>query len=135
MSYFAVRAFLRCAVVRAFFPDFPSLPPFSAVLFDLDGTLIDYETVSHLALRAPLARRRLLKEHDNLLPWAVHGAIVGMRNEDWSRGILSLLGVSPETYSPEQFVQDYELEVPGLVAHSVIWRCGFGFWDTGARQL
>lgn len=33
--------------------------PFSveAVIFDLDGTLIDYEGVSHIALARPLERR------------------------------------------------------------------------------
>ena len=38
-----------------------------AVIFDLDGTLLDFEGVSHVALEAPLARRGAK------LPWERDG--------------------------------------------------------------
>lgn len=41
-----------------------------AVIFDLDGTLIDFEGVSHVALEAPLARRGAK------LPWERGGVMV-----------------------------------------------------------
>ena len=56
--------------------------PIRAVIFDLDGTLIDYETISHVALKQPLITRKLInpESEDSYFDfWALHGSIVGCR--------------------------------------------------------
>ena len=53
------------------------------IIFDLDGTLIDYEGASHIALAQPLERR------GRDLPWELHAQIVGTKPEDWSRNVLA----------------------------------------------
>ena len=56
----------------------PSQPKVEGFIFDLDGTLIDYEGASHEALSRPLAARGCT------LSWTQHAALVGRKNEDWS---------------------------------------------------
>lgn len=78
------------------------------LIFDLDGTLLDYEGISHRALEAPLSRR------DKSLSWELHGQIVGKKAEDWSRIILDELGVSEKTLTPEDYVKEYFEELEDL---------------------
>ena len=72
-----------------------------AVLFDLDGTLIEYEGLSHVALEAPIKRVNPGLE----LSWDLHGQIVGQRSHDWSRHILTELGVTQ--LAPDEYVRQY----------------------------
>ena len=44
------------------------------IIFDLDGTLIDYEGASHIALSRPLERLGLAP-----LSWETHATIVGTK--------------------------------------------------------
>ena len=59
-----------------------------AVIFDLDGTLIDFEGVSHVALEAPLARRGAK------LPWERGGVMVW----GWGWPIIWVYGTTHETW-------------------------------------
>ena len=60
-----------------------------AIIFDLDGTLIDFEGASHEALNAPLAAHG----RAGGLTWALHGRIVGRKGEDWSRIVLEVMSM------------------------------------------
>ena len=61
--------------------------PIEGIIFDLDGTLIDYEGASHIALANPLERR------GKALSWELHASIVGTKPEDWSSKILEACGI------------------------------------------
>ena len=92
----------------------PSFPiEIEAVLFDLDGTLIDYETLSHDTLEKPIKDRGFGE-----VSWDLHGSIVGMKHSDWSRIILEKVGITADKsidFSPEE----YDKEVTKLVLKTV----------------
>lgn len=73
-----------------------------AVIFDLDGTLLDYEGLSHELLAAPLAKRGYA------LTWEAHASIVGTRPEHWSRALLELAGIPEDFLSPDAYVAEYD---------------------------
>lgn len=98
--------------------------PIEGIIFDLDGTLIDYEGASHIALERPLERR------GKALPWALHATIVGTKPEDWSRNILAAVGLSGEV-SPTTYAAEYFEEVDGLYASIPAWAGTLGL----LRQL
>ncbi|CAL1150955.1 unnamed protein product [Cladocopium goreaui] len=86
-----------------------------AVIFDLDGTLIDFEGVSHVALEAPLARRGAK------LPWELHGKIVGRKAEDWSAQILEELKMPKTVLKAEKYVQEYMNDLKVLYGTIQAW--------------
>ena len=57
------------------------------IIFDLDGTLIDYEGASNAALAVPLTKR------GKQFSWELHAQIVGTKPEDWSRKIVEAVGL------------------------------------------
>ena len=62
----------------------PPLSEFKAVIFDLDGTLLDTETLSDRALIAAFGD--LLPEYvrrEGRIPWALKKQILGLRGNDW----------------------------------------------------
>eukprot|EP00397_Hematodinium_sp_SG-2012_P045870 GEMP01051656.1.p1 GENE.GEMP01051656.1~~GEMP01051656.1.p1 ORF type:complete len:264 (+),score=52.05 GEMP01051656.1:66-794(+) len=71
-----------------------------AVLFDLDGTLIDYEGASIEALKEAL-------QHEYPYTLEIHAKIVGTKSSYWSRFILRELNVPEEKLSPEEFEKRY----------------------------
>ncbi|CAE8615836.1 unnamed protein product, partial [Polarella glacialis] len=73
-------------------------------IFDLDGTLLEYEGKSHVALCEGLREARLGEE---AVSWELHASIIGTRPETWSREILAKLGVPPEVLSAEAYVDAY----------------------------
>ena len=82
--------------------------PVEGIIFDLDGTLIDYEGASHVALSRPLERRGLPP-----LGWDLHATIVGTKVEDWSAALVRARGVA-HLLTPEQYAAEYFEEVEGL---------------------
>ncbi|CAE7471935.1 GPP1 [Symbiodinium natans] len=86
-----------------------------AIIFDLDGTLIDYEGASHEALEAPLQRR------GKTLSWDLHGKIVGTKTEDWSRKILQDVGLTPDILTPEAYVKEYLEDIKALYSKILAW--------------
>lgn len=90
--------------------------PIEGIIFDLDGTLIDYEGASHEALHRPLARR------GKALSWELHAQIVGTKPEDWSRNVLAAVellrpsdghneGSSDDALTPQDYAREYFEEV------------------------
>ena len=84
------------------------------IIFDLDGTLIDYEGASNVALARPLQRR------GKDFTWELHATIVGTKPEDWSRNILAACGLAEEL-TAEQYAKEYFEEVDSLYASIPAW--------------
>jgi HAD superfamily hydrolase (TIGR01509 family) len=79
-------------------------PPLG-VLFDLDGTLLDFEGCAHLALNralGPAVRAKLGDEEP--VTWELHAQIVGQKGTLWSRTLLQRLDVDPQLLAPQQYL-------------------------------
>ena len=107
-----IRSRARC--VRWVSHTMASPVPIEGVIFDLDGTLIDYEGASHTALSRPLERR------GKSFSWELHATIVGTKPEDWSRNIIAAHGLADEL-PPAQYAAEYFEEVAGLYADIPAW--------------
>lgn len=83
------------------------------VIFDLDGTLIDYEGASHTALDRPLRRR------GSSLSWALHAQILGTKPESWSRSILEACGL--DASDAVLYVEEYFKEMDSLYPNIPAW--------------
>lgn len=86
-----------------------------AIIFDLDGTLIDYEGASHTALARPLERR------GRELPWSLHARIIGTKPEDWSRTIVEACAFGADELTPAQYAAEYFAEIDGLYEAIEAW--------------
>mmetsp|Transcript_2792 Transcript_2792/g.5815 ORF Transcript_2792/g.5815 Transcript_2792/m.5815 type:complete len:289 (-) Transcript_2792:152-1018(-) len=84
-----------------------------AVIFDLDGTLLDTESLSCRAVidsfelidsPIPADIRSQLKEGGDLLPWELKSAILGMRGSEW---IPMVLGYAQERWGVEMDGMDW----------------------------
>lgn len=83
------------------------------IIFDLDGTLIDYEGASHVALHRPLVWR------GHSLSWALHAQIVGTKPEDWSRTIMEQCGL--DTAEAPRYAEEYFAEIDSLYEAILAW--------------
>ena len=88
--------------------------PIEGIIFDLDGTLIDYEGASHIALARPL------EQFGKAFSWSLHASIVGTKPEDWSRKIVDATNLA-DIMSPEQYAEAYFEEVDDLYASITAW--------------
>jgi pseudouridine-5'-monophosphatase len=68
-------------------------------IFDLDGTLLDFEGASHLALNAPL------QKFNKTVDWKLHASICGKPAQAWSREILQALEITE--ISPDQYAHEW----------------------------
>ena len=84
------------------------------IIFDLDGTLIDYEGASNVALAQPLLRR------GKQFSWELHAQIVGTKPEDWSRKIVEEVGLGAEL-TPQQYAAEYFEAIESLYASVEAW--------------
>ena len=91
-----------------------STPLVEGIIFDLDGTLIDYEGASHTALSRPLERR------GKSFSWELHATIVGTKPEDWSENIIAAHELA-DVLPPAEYAAEYFDEVAGLYADIPAW--------------
>lgn len=79
-----------------------------AVIFDMDGTLLDFELLSHEALNFPLQSRFGDKFE---FTWKWHAENVGRRArgpEGWSALTLEHLNISKDEFTPEEYATEVE---------------------------
>jgi HAD superfamily hydrolase (TIGR01509 family) len=74
---------------------------FDKAIFDLDGTLLDYEQESHEAIKSVCE-----KYGGKNFTLAIHASIIGTKNEFWSRKLVTELGMT-DLLTPEQLVHEY----------------------------
>ena len=81
-----------------------AVPKIKAAIFDLDGTLLDTESLSCRAVidsfeltKAPLQPhiRSNLKQNGDLLPWELKRQILGLRGTEW---VPMVLGYAQEKW-------------------------------------
>ena len=75
----------------------------------MDGTLLDYETTSHVALNEGLP------DQTQEVDWDLHGEIVGTNQRHWAPFILGRLGyIDPENVDQtivEKYIHDYHVVI------------------------
>ena len=76
--------------------------PRCAVLFDLDGTLIDFEQLSEECLNSVLDETAGVGPTTRVTR-AMHASIIGMAKADWSRSLLKQLSIPEDVLAPEAF--------------------------------
>ncbi|KAF4735435.1 hypothetical protein FOZ62_015786 [Perkinsus olseni] len=82
----------------------PSSGPSSdlpAFIFDVDGTLIDYEGASAIALSKPIER------FGGKVTPALHAKLMGTQPEDWSRIVLDGNNITPDQLTRQQYIKEY----------------------------
>lgn len=84
-----------------------------AFMFDLDGTLLDFEGASHVALNAVMERALGAPTRDEWITWSLHAEILGTKEEDWSRKVLEDLGVGPDRMTPADLARRWQSEMLG----------------------
>ena len=67
------------------------------IVFDLDGTLIDYEGASHEALSLAC------KKYGATFTWDLHAKIVGMQPESWAKIIIDELNMAEKGVTIQQY--------------------------------
>ena len=85
------------------------------IIFDLDGTLIDFEGVSHRALAAPLEKRGCA------FSWELHARIIGTKTEDWSRTIVEATPELRGALTPADYAKEYFAALEGLYGELATW--------------
>jgi pseudouridine 5'-phosphatase len=91
-------------------------PPIQAIVFDLDGTLIDTEGLSDKAMLMalesilPKSIRQSCAQNGDLLPWALKQQILGKRGAEWAPLVLDYVEqvwhVPRDTSQPIWTVED-----------------------------
>jgi beta-phosphoglucomutase-like phosphatase (HAD superfamily) len=73
-----------------------------AVIFDLDGTLLNTETLSTLSIQQALAPIT-----DATFDWNLKKKLLGMRGEEWSKIVIDDLNLH-DKISPIELVRQWE---------------------------
>lgn len=87
-----------------------------AVIFDLDGTLIDFEVISEEVLNDVLSATPNLASTQRVTR-AHHNSIIGMKKSDWSAKLLADLDVHESVLSPTDFAQKWTERLVERHAH------------------
>ena len=92
------------------------------LIFDLDGTLIDYEGASHVALAQPIEAR------GRSFSWEMHAQIVGTKPEDWSARIVEATGLVSDL-TPARYAEEYFEQIDELYASIKPWPATLALLD------
>ena len=82
-----------------------------AVLFDLDGTCIDTETISTKAIQLAL------DPFDKHIDWTLKKKLLGLRGVDWATIVVEEHGIQSQL-SPEALVRQWEANLKALYAEA-----------------
>eukprot|EP00942_MAST-04A_sp_MAST-4A-sp1_P005351 g5351.t1 len=85
------------------------------IIFDLDGTLIDYEGASHEALALAC------KKYGATFTWDLHAKIVGMQPESWAKIIIDELNMAEKGVTIQQYINDYFYYIKQLYSNIKKW--------------
>ena len=117
MSYAAIGFFAANALGIHYFLRRRLLKPYlvEGIVFDLDGTLIDYEGASHEALAMAC------NKYGATFTWDLHAKIVGMQPESWARIIIDELGLEAQGVTVQQYIDDYFYYIKSLYPDIKKW--------------
>ena len=85
--------------------------PIEAFVADLDGTLLDFEGASHVALNTAAERALGPAPSDGWVSWSLHAEILGTKEEDWSRKLIRSFGATEEQLAPNELVRLWHEEM------------------------
>ncbi len=77
-------------------------------IFDLDGTLLDYEGASHVAIQ------RSVDPFGKHFSHSLHASIIGTKNADWSVKVVRELRLEGQL-APEELIAQYHSEIFDLI--------------------
>ena len=78
-----------------------------AVIFDLDGTLIDTETLAAKAIQ------RIADQFDKCVEWDTQKKLLGLRGPEWSRILIAELHLEG-LITPEEVVRQWECHLNSM---------------------
>jgi pseudouridine 5'-phosphatase len=84
-----------------------------AIIFDLDGTLLDTEPLSTQAINAVIAE--VSSDENCRMGPALKKSIIGMTDDDWSRIIIDSLEIN-QLITPDRMIERYKTLLADLVA-------------------
>lgn len=84
-----------------------------AVIFDMDGTLLDTETLSQKAIQMVLSGFDCAP-----MDWELQRKLLGLRGSDWSKIVVAERGLEGKL-DPEYLVQQWGINLHELVKESV----------------
>lgn len=82
-----------------------------AVIFDLDGTLLDTETLSTQSMQM------VLDKFGKEITWSLKERTLGRRGNEWGPLVCSVLGLDESQITGPQLVQEWEENMSELCKH------------------
>ncbi len=84
------------------------LGPIEAIIFDLDGTLIDTETLAALAIQ------QVVEPYGKRVEWDLQKRLLGLRGPEWSNLLVEELKLG-NTITPDSIVLQWERKLHQMI--------------------